>query len=302
MHSLPFRMPGRFYRGNLHTHSNQSDGDLPPEDVARIYQQHGYDFLAITDHFSARFDFPITDTTAFRDDGFTTLLGAELHAPEMENGEIWHIVAVGLPPDFASPTANETAPELAARAREAGAFIGLAHPAWYGLTPNDIRSVEAAHAIEVYNETCVMLNDRGDGWYVTDLLLSEGRRLTAYGSDDAHFHSGRPDVFGAWVMVRAESLDPDALLASLKAGHYYTSQGPLLHDVYVDEDKQEISIACSPAASVYVTGRAWTYANSHGRGITSANFPLEKFQGSYCRVTVVDSGGKKAWSNPVWLD
>lgn len=302
MHSLPFRLPGRFYRGNIHTHSNNSDGDMPPEEVARAYEQHGYDFLSITDHFSARYDYPITDTTPFRSETFTTLLGVELHAPALENGEAWHIVAVGLPANFAPTTANETGPELAARAREAGAFIGIAHPAWYGLTLDDIRSVEAAHAIEVYNETCVMHNDRGDSWYVTDLLLSEGRRYTAYGSDDAHFRQERPDVFGAWVMVRAGSLDPDALLASLKAGHYYTSQGPILHDVYIDEDKREISIRCSPAASVYVTGRASTYAHSHGRGITSAAFPLDRFGNGYCRVTVVDAGGKKAWSNPIWLE
>lgn len=28
-----FRMPGTFYSGNLHTHSNRSDGRLAPEEV-----------------------------------------------------------------------------------------------------------------------------------------------------------------------------------------------------------------------------------------------------------------------------
>jgi hypothetical protein len=30
MHALPFDKPGRFYRGNLHTHSTRSDGTMPP--------------------------------------------------------------------------------------------------------------------------------------------------------------------------------------------------------------------------------------------------------------------------------
>ena len=29
----PFSTPGRFWRGNLHTHSNRSDGALTPERV-----------------------------------------------------------------------------------------------------------------------------------------------------------------------------------------------------------------------------------------------------------------------------
>jgi hypothetical protein len=248
MDNLPFGQPGRFYRGNLHTHSTNSDGALSPAEVVAAYRREGYDFVAITDHFMETYGFPVTDTTALRDDGFTTLLGAELHAPALANGEPWHLVAVGLPPGFAPPAAGEEAPALARRATAAGAFVGIAHPAWYGLTTEDARTVEAAHAVEVYNETCAMLSDRGGSWQSLDALLAEGRRLTAFGADDAHFRQGRPDAFGAWVWVRAERLEPDALLAALKAGRFYTSQGPRLHDVAVDRGRGAVVGRCSPAA------------------------------------------------------
>ena len=150
---LPFDQPGRFYRGNLHTHSTRSDGALDPAEVARQYRVQGYDFLSLTDHFLQQYDWPIVDTTPYRTDDFTTIIGAELHVPEIVSGSPWHILAVGLPEDFAPPTEGETGPALAARAAKAGAFIGIAHPHWYNLTADEALAVQSAHAVEVYNET-----------------------------------------------------------------------------------------------------------------------------------------------------
>ena len=83
-----FAAPGRFFRGNLHTHSDRSDGALSAEEVCRRYKAQGYDFIAITDHFVGLFDYPITDTSPYRDNQFTTILGAELHSGAMRNGQI----------------------------------------------------------------------------------------------------------------------------------------------------------------------------------------------------------------------
>src|SRR5438876_377742 len=41
---------GRWYKGNLHTHTVNSDGDSSPDDVVRWYREHRYDFLVLTDH------------------------------------------------------------------------------------------------------------------------------------------------------------------------------------------------------------------------------------------------------------
>jgi hypothetical protein len=42
--------PSRWWKGNLHTHSLWSDGDDYPEMIAAWYKQHGYHFLALSDH------------------------------------------------------------------------------------------------------------------------------------------------------------------------------------------------------------------------------------------------------------
>ncbi len=42
--------PGTWWKGNLHTHSLWSDGDDYPEMVVAWYRDHGYDFIALSDH------------------------------------------------------------------------------------------------------------------------------------------------------------------------------------------------------------------------------------------------------------
>lgn len=291
--------PGRFYKGNIHTHSTASDAVRDPETVCALYRDAGYDFLALTDHFLPRFGFPITDTRAFRTNRFTTILGAEVHAPRTELGEMWHILSVGLPLDFAPTPPDETAPALAARCAAAGAFVAIAHPEWYGLTVADGESIPAAHAVEIYNHTSAVKVARGDGAQLLDALLARGHRLLACATDDAHFQV--EDWFGGWVMVRAESLEPEALVAALKAGDYYSSQGPEIHAIAVQGG--EVIVECSPARAVMLVGRAKAGIGTHGTELRQARMPVEKFRpGGYFRVVVEDVAGRRAWSNPVWLD
>lgn len=302
----PFSHSGRFWRGNIHTHSNQSDGVLPPEAVVQAYKDAGYDFLQLSEHFIEHFNWPINDTRQFRSNNFTTLIGVELHAPETSAGELWHIVAAGLPLDFAPCSPNETGAQLAKRARDAGAFIGIAHPAWSQLTLEDGLAIESAHAVEIYNHGCAIENDRGDGWYLHDQLMNEGRRLSAFATDDAHFKT--PDHFGGWVNVKAQSLDPQELLNALKAGHYYSSQGPELHDIKLNG--KEIEITCSPVDTLTVVCGVSRTCVKTGKAITSASFDLAnldqgwllKKPSPWFRVTVIDHAGKRAWSNPYWWD
>ena len=42
--------PAQFFKGNLHTHTLNSDGDSTPDDVVRWYREHNYNFVTITDH------------------------------------------------------------------------------------------------------------------------------------------------------------------------------------------------------------------------------------------------------------
>ena len=304
MKQSAFTAPGTFWRGNLHTHSTLSDGVIDPSEVCRRYKAEGYDFIALTDHFVGPFDYPIADTVPFRDETFTTILGAELHSGAMENGALWHILAVGLPPDFAPSNSpafepipdQETGPEIAARARAAGAFVAIAHPQWSGMTMNDARSITAAHAVEIYNHGCAVECDRPDGTHHADMLMSEGRDVTLIATDDAHF--AVPDHFGGWVMVKAEANDPEHLLAALKRGDFYSSQGPELRGVEVTDD--DVIVTCSAASIVIVQGHGAVAPAEFGPSMTRAVIPRARLRDTpWIRVTVKDAAGRRAWSNPI---
>ena len=303
MKSLPFSKPGRWYRGNLHTHSTNSDGTKSPAQVCAIYRRRGYDFLSLTDHFEKPYGWPISDTRPYRTKGFTTLIGAELHAPRTSLGERWHILAVGLPRDFAVPGKRERGPQLAQRAAKTGAYVAVAHPAWYDLSDEDILSVKAARAIEIFNSTCQVHNGAGDSTGYLDRLLARGHRYHAIATDDAHFLPDRPDHAKNWVVVRCRHLEPAALLSALHAGHFYSSQGPQILDVrFTGRGARKVSIRTSGVRAIRINGRSsQCLCARFSRDTTSAQFDLARFRDSYARITVVDRQGRRAWTNPFWL-
>src|SRR5690348_15516494 len=296
----PFSRPGQFWRGNLHGHSTRSDGRRSPEAACAIYRDAGYDFLSLTDHFLEQYDWPLTDAPAIP--GLTTIRGAELHPPrdQMELGERWHIVAVGLPADFAPTLPAETGPELAARAVEAGAFVFAAHPQWFAMTERDMLALEAVHGVDIFNAGCGEDNDTAESAYMLDLMLSRGRRLLACATDDSHFVPNACDHLVGWVMVKCERNEPDALVAALKAGDFYSSTGVGIFDLAVTPGER-LRLRCSPASRAFAIGGPAVYRIAAEQGMTEAEFDLRDWPSPFVRVVVRDEAGRKAWTNPIWF-
>jgi hypothetical protein len=297
---------GRFFRGNLHCHSNLSDGQWSPEDVARAYRDAGYDFLCLSDHFEAEYGWRITDTRPLRDENFTTIVGAELSSAPWGDRDCYWVTAAGLPVDFEAPPAGDHAGAIT-KARDAGAFVVMLHPGLNNLplaAAERLPSLDAIHAVEIYNHNGAMaaIPDRADGAYMLDGLLESGRRLLVNAGDDAHF--GHPsDRFGGWIEVHSERPGPDLLLASMKAGRYYSTQGPAFHQLLMDGDRLLVKTSEAYAISLTTGGDRWQSGEERHNldgSISEAEFDLAPFRGSYCRVTVVDAAGKRAWSNSIW--
>jgi hypothetical protein len=297
---------GRFFRGNLHCHSNRSDGLRSPEEVVGTYRDAGYEFVCLSDHFEAEYGWRITDTRHLHDENFTTILGAELSSAPWEQRDCYWVAAAGLPVDFATPPAGDHA-EAIRRARDVGAFLVMLHPGLNNLplaAAESLPGLDAIHAVEIYNHNLASaLPAQANGAYMLDGLLEKGRRLLLNAGDDAHF--GHPeDRFGGWVEVYCNRLDPEALLGSLKAGRYYSTQGPSFRELLVDDERLRVETSEAYAISLTGGGDRWQSGQERhsedGGPVSGAEFDLAPFRGSYCRVTVVDQTGRQAWSNPIW--
>jgi hypothetical protein len=315
--------PGRTtYRGALHCHSTFSDGQRSPREVLEAYGAAGWDFVSITDHYEAEYDWGVLDPPTGI--GPLALRGLELASgPFYDPGTIW-INAVGVPPGFGGP--HEPLDSCRALA-EAGAYLTVVHPGLNQQRRTDLPALDYVDAVEIYTQSVRgMWPDQGHGSYYAEALLAEGRRVLLNAADDAHFFHPR-DRFVGRVEVQAEELREEAILAALKAGRYYSSTGPRIHSLVVEGER--LTIACEPCYSIVCGGDGahWGEAQrvfaaeeavvetpfagamvtissrpDHLDGETMvASFDLAPFRGSYCRVTVLDDQGRSAWTNPVWV-
>jgi hypothetical protein len=83
------------------------------------------------------------------------------------------------------------------------------------------------------------------------------------------------------------------------AGHYYASTGPELHDIELDAGM--VTVRSSPVRKVLLTGGAPGAEVVEGEALKECRLPVAMFGQGHCRVTVEDTSGGRAWSNPIHL-
>ena len=291
----PFALPGRWYKGNLHTHSNQSDGEPSPQQIVDIYAEHSYDFLAITDHWR------LTDTAGLDNRGLVLIPGSELNGGRAELGQDYHLVVLGLR-EMVAPREGMSIQDLIDAALAAGEVCWIAHPSWSTLSYTDLLPLRGHLGIEVYNTTCHHGIGRGESSVQLDELLVRGQRPLALAVDDAHWHY--PDDLGGWVMVKAEECSAPALLEALKQGRFYASSGPSIETVEFTE--KTIRVTCSLAQELRLInpkpGHGATSHRVRNPGpFTEYEFPRPT-NWEVGRLEIIDPQGRKAWSNPFTLD
>lgn len=302
----PWTTDGTWLRCALHAHTTRSDGELAPRHLARHYARAGYDVLAITDHWK------ITDEQSV--DEVLVIPSVELNCilPGARDG---HVLGFGV---------AATEEELHALAQEHadlattadwieahGGVAFLAHPYWSGVTPGTLELPENVVGIEVYNAGCELEVGRGLSAVHWDELLEGGRLCPAIATDDSHHPGFDSDL--AWTWVRAAERSRDAVLGALTTGAFYSSTGPRIEDVRVDDGSVEVR--CSPCRSVtLISGRATGAAVNVGRlGYRHAGRELACDErglvvharldvpsaARHARIEVTDAEGRKAWGNPL---
>ncbi len=319
---------GRFYKANLHTHTNMSDGNFSPEHVKEHYKNMGYSVVAYTDHDVF---IPHNDLT---DENFLALNGFEMEFADFydcyANKKPWdfvkqcHICFIALDdkmdiqpfwhrtkyfignaqskklvkfdenePDFERWYTPNCINYVMRTAREKNFFVTYNHPVWSLEDYYDYTAYDGMNAFEMMNgDVTHGYQDYNPSVY--DDILRNGNKIYCIGADDSHEIK---DTGVAFTMIKAENLTYKAITDSMLKGNFYASQGPEIYELYIEDDK--LFIKTSPAYKIYVTYqacKAQVKFSEDGSPLTEACFELSKIHG-YFRVTVIDSEGKHACTN-----
>jgi hypothetical protein len=298
----------RWFKGNTHTHTLNSDGDSSPDDVVRWYREHGYRFLVLSDH---NFLTSVDGLNALHsaDQQFLVIKGEEvtdrfgdkpLHVNGLDVGRL------------VQPQGGQSVVDVLQRnvdaIRKENGVPHINHPNFrWAITPAELGQVRNTRLFEIYNGH-PQVNNLGGGGVpgleeVWDAILSSGTLLYGIAVDDAHVFKqpGRPDVAGpgrGWVMVRAARLDARLLLEALERGDFYASTGVVLEDVRRDSRGISVEVKADPSAKYRIQ-----FVGKGGRILRevlepSAAYSITGDEG-YVRARVLESNGRMAWTQPV---
>jgi hypothetical protein len=308
--ALRFQVPapiGRWYKGNTHTHTTESDGDSSPEYVARWYKDHGYDFLVLSDHNVFTDPAKLAELV---DSGFLLIAGEEVTS-SYERAAV-HVNGLNIPEVVEPRVAESLVATIQANVdaiREVEAVPHINHPNFqWSFGAEELAEVERYRLLEIHNGHPSVHNEGGGGTpgleEVWDILLTAGKRIWGIAVDDAHHFQGEfaPDRINpgrGWIEIRAESLDPATLMEALEAGHFYASTGVELEDVVVTEERLEVHIRVAGNrryTTVFVGAGGEVLAE---RVTNPAVYQLAGDE-AYVRAKVKDSAGRVAWTQPVF--
>ena len=291
-----------FLRGNLHTHSQLSDGDSPPHDVYAYYRDHGYAFLVLTDH-NTRTD-PL-DYRAEQRPGFVMIPGEEVTT--IGAGKPVHVNAICSRTTIGGgsfPTTREALAWAVARVKEQDAIALVNHPNFdWTLTVEDLPAAHGADLLEIWSGH-PYVNSEGDVlrpsheamWTRT---LDSGETFAGVAVDDMHNltapakePSARP--LRAWVEVFGAQATEAAICDGLRRGRLYSSAGPRLTHIGVKDN----TIAITPEAASkveFVGAEGAVLASAEAGAGEEAHYTLRGGEG-YVRARVTGKDGKRAWT------
>ena len=263
------------YQGQLHCHSDESDGADSPADLEEAYMLAGYDFLAITDHNV------LTSDPAATNGNDVALFIEGVEETETE----FDILNIGATTQHADSDAQDIIDAILAD----DAIPILAHPGFTkDWTEDEQRAVHGYFAMEVLAFAATNYETE---W---DLALTNRLKVFGFGSDDCH------DIEAAnfdanWVQVFADSLTEANIKDALRRGNYYSSNGP---DLTVSVSKNIITATTTGESTITWIGNGGATLQENA-ATTSAAYTIIGDE-VYVRIKIT-TGAAIALSNPIWV-
>lgn len=304
-----------WYSADLHHHADQAEGVTSPEYVARSQLAAGLDLLLVSDHDSTANHVPLQAIAKRR--GVPFVPSFEL-SPSWAHFNAWPL-RVG--EKLRIDTSTASVDEVFAEARRLGAIVVQSnHPFIpYGY----LTSLAGGVAPGGFNPRFELLEINAccsddDGKVLNELwrLWNEGHRYYLSGGTDVHDvwndESGRLRTY-AHV---AGALTPEAYAEAVKAGHAYVSYGPLIVPGVVFGGELKVTPGARfvlPFTLRSVAGLRRVALIGAGTVVDTREFadaPREariEFERiadgtRWYSLEVEDAAGRKAHSNPIWVD
>jgi hypothetical protein len=251
----------RWYRGDLHSHTVHSDGELSVEARVRGAIERGLDFLAITDHNTISHH---REVDAWPD-GIVPIRGSEVTT---FHGHI-NVFGLATAIDWRNDRRGGGANGIVEQAHRQGAIASINHPSSFG-DPWcvgchwDFARVDYStfDAMEVWNGgwADVETDNEGNIALWTD-LLDTGLRLTAIAGTDSHGPRDDDDASLGFTSVYASERSEAAILDGIRAGRVCLSRGPTLSFRASGSDGVEITV---PGAELPADGALHLTADING--------------------------------------
>jgi hypothetical protein len=294
-----------FVRGNLHTHTTRSDGDATPDDVARWYRDHGYDFLALTDHNLLSSP---PDSAALATPALTLIPGEEVsmwvHGLQVHvNALCTHAPITG--GEF--PRATDALEHAIGEVRAQNGVALVNHPNFdWALTQDDVLGADGANLLEIASGH-PYVHTPGDATrpsheQLWDAALTAGLDVMGVAVDDTHHlrTDADPEAFPgvAWVAVFADEVRVDTVCDALRRGALYASTGLTLRGIEVSGDAYGVEPADDEAVVTFIGSGGRTLWRAPWRG--GAQYHLTGGEG-YVRARIEGPTGI-AWAPAVRVE
>jgi hypothetical protein len=280
---------GSWLRSNFHIHAGtgrDTCGAYEIDDVFSSYKETGYDLLTLSNHDI------LTDVSKLEEKYSLVLLNG------FEYSQDPHMLCINVSSLFAGD--NQSAVDECVRQ---GGFSILCHPNWHEEGHWSLKALDEMKryaGIEIFNGLIFELTGSGlatDAW---DHLLSGGKLVWGFGSDDFHrwYNLAR-----SWNMIYSSDRDHKSVLDSISKGSFYVSTG-LKMDEFIFQNNR-ISISASPK-NMCRTDLEYIFIGKNGRILKKQNNNSGEydFEGdeTYVRVQVISSHGAMLWTQPVYDD
>ena len=324
---------GTFYKANLHCHTSISDGKKTPEAIKDLYKKKGYSIVAYTDHNAYIPHNDLTDEDFLALNGMeidvVSRYGNHTNEevkrcdfsliamnPNIVYQPLWHrrLYQENIREEIKSlikTDENETnyrrsyTPEcisyLMQTAREKGFYVVLNHPTRSREGYFNYTRYKGMHAIELFNGDSIRTGHDDYNPRVLEDIINNGTRVFGVAGDENHNEapdeSRKSDSGWAWTMIKAESLSYENVTDAMEKGHFYSTEGPEILEMYVEGE--ELHLKCSPAKHIICKSQhrvGQRYVANHGEELTEAVFGVKPEWG-YFRVVVTDECGRRACTN-----